>query len=299
MTGRFRVTAVLSVWWMVGMVASAGSGVDVPVPADSTFAARWSKADVGVDLWAGVLEDHVDADGLVDYAAIGKDRRFLEYLYRLAKTSAEDVGDGKARLAYWINAYNACAIYGMVRSLPADRSKWDDFSPLAVKVPGVEGNGFFVGLRFMVGGVRYTLDEMEKGVMLRRGGAGHDEALIPAGPDPRIHFALVCAAKGCPVLSRRPYRAATVDAQLDEAVRAFVADTRRVVFHRASRRLEVSQLLDWYGGDLTNPEYDPHAKSVPAFLARYVPDEDLARLLRAERWKMTPIEYDWKVNLQR
>ena len=114
-----------------------------------------------------------------------------------------------------------------------------------------------------------------------------------------ISLAMVCAAKGCPVLSRRPYRAATVDAQLDEAVRAFAADTRRVVFHRASRRLEGSQLLDWYGGDWTNPEYDPHAKSVPAFLARYVPDEDLARLLRAERWKMTPIEYDWKVNLKR
>jgi len=288
-------------WWMVGL---AGSGVDVPVPVDRTFAEHWSKADVGVDLWAGVLADHVDADGLVDYAAIGKDRRFLEYLHRLAKTFAKDVGDGKARLAYWINAYNACAIYGMVRSLPEDRSKWDDFSPLAVKVPGVKGHGFFVGLRFMVGGVRYTLDEMEKGVMLRRPGAlprGSipDETLAPAGPDPRIHFALVCAAKGCPVLSRRPYRAGTVDAQLDEAVRTFAADTRRVVFHRSSRRLEVSQLLDWYGGDLTNPEHEPHAKSVPAFLARYVADEDLARLLRAERWKMTPIEYDWKVNLQR
>ena len=140
---------------------------------------------------------------------------------------------------------------------------------------------------------------MGEGGWGRRGGRGPEETLIPGGRDPRIHLALVWAAKGCPVLSRRPYRAATVDAQLDEAVRAFAADTRRVVFHRASRRLEVSQLLDWYGGDWTNPEYDPHAKSVPAFLARYVPDEDLARLLRAERWKMTPIEYDWKVNLKR
>jgi len=296
------VVAASNMWWVVGLAVTAGSGVDVPVPANPSFAENWSKSDFGVDLWAGVLADHVDVDGLVDYAAIGKDRRFLEYLHRLAKTSAADVGDGKARLAYWINAYNACAIYGMVRSLPADRSKWQDFSPLAVKLPGVEGNGFFVGLRFMIGGVRYTLDEIEKGVILQRREArrpGYDEALTPAGPDPRIHFALVCAAKGCPVLSRRPYRAATVDAQLDEAVRAFAADTRRVVFHRSSRRMEVSQLLDWYGGDLTNPKHEPHAKSVSAFLGRYVEDAALSLSLRTDRWKMTPIEYDWKVNLQR
>ena len=298
------MAAAVGMWWMVGLTASAGSGVDVPVPADPTFAEQWARADVGVDLWAGVLRDHVDVDGLVDYSAIGKDRRFLEYLHRLSKTSAAELGDEKARLAYWINAYNACAMYGMVRSLPEDRSKWRDFSPLAVEVPGVEGNGFFVGLRFMVGGARYTLDEMEKGVMLRRRGAlprgaGLDEKWAPAGPDPRIHFALVCAAKGCPVLSRTPYRAATADAQLDEAVGAFATDRRRVVFHRASRRLEVSQLLDWYGGDLTNPKYEPHAKSVPAFLARYVEDAALARSLRTERWEMTQIEYDWKVNLKR
>jgi hypothetical protein len=192
----------------------------------------------------------------------------------------------------------------MVRSLPVDRSKWPEFSPLAVEVPSVEGHGFFVGLRFMVGGVRYTLDEIEKGVMLRRReamprGAGRDDKLAPAGPDPRIHFALVCAARGCPVLSRTPYRAASVDAQLDEAVRAFVTDARRVVFHRSSRRLEVSQLLDWYGNDLTNPQREPHAESVPAFLAGYVADTELARSLRTERWEMRPIEYDWKVNLKR
>jgi hypothetical protein len=97
-----RVVLLGSTCRMVVLLAAVGpgSGVDVPVPADPTFAERWSPVDVGVELWAGVLADHVDADGLVDYAAIGDDRRFLEYLHRLANTSAEDVGNGKARLAY-------------------------------------------------------------------------------------------------------------------------------------------------------------------------------------------------------
>lgn len=280
-----------------------GPGVDVPAPADPSFETHWPEADVGAALLEAALRDHVNADGLVDYAAIGKDRRFLEYLHRLANTPADRVGDEQARLAYWINAYNALAIQGMVRSLPEDRSKWAGFSPLAVEVPGVEGHGFFVGLRFMVGGARYTLDEIEKGVMLRRKDVVTDDArfdhkLLPSGPDPRIHFALVCAARGCPVLSRRAYRGDSVDAQLDAATRAFVRDERRVEFHESSRRVEVSQLLEWYGSDLTDPAHDPHAKSVPAFLAEYVEDKALAQSLRRDAWRIGYIEYDWRVNAQ-
>lgn len=293
---------------LLGMVlatlGTAGQGLDVPVPDLKDFATTWDESGFSHALWAQVLADHVDPEGLVDYASIKTDRRFNEYLYRLGNTSPSRVGDENARLAFWINAYNALAIQGVLQTLPVDPTGWADYSVLGVKQPGVEGNAFFVGLRFQVGGQRYTLDEIEKAVLFSN--AKHMKRSqefygpIGVGPaDPRLHFALVCCARGCPRLRLSAYTASGVRGQLDEALRRFVANPNRARFDRSKRVLHVSQLLDWYRGDLTNTQYEPHAKSVAAFLGRYVEDEALARSLTTERWKTSYIEYDWKLNLRR
>jgi hypothetical protein len=296
-------TGVLLWTFIIGI---GGPGRDVPVPASDTFAPLWDRVGFRHDLLAGPLEDHVDEAGLVDYGAVRKDIRFREYLYRLANTDPAGVGDAKARLAFWINAYNALAIQGVLETLPDDPAQWDDYSVLNVTVPGMkaEGKGFFVGLRFVVGGRRYTLDEIENAVLLQRPEwlEKHPEIYRSVGvriPDPRIHFALVCCAKGCPRLRREPYDASKVDVQLDDAVRRFVRDQERANFKPSTHTMHVSQLLDWYRQDLTNRRFHPHAESVTKFLSRYVGDSELARSLAEDSWKTTYVEYDWKLNLQR
>jgi hypothetical protein len=294
---------------LVAAIAAAYStlalaaGVDVPVPpTEESFAPSWPKAAFKHDLWTAVLKDRVDEQGLVDYLAIRQDVRFREYLYRLARTDPAAMGGEKARLAFWINAYNALAIQGVLHAFPADPSRWASHSVLDVSLPGVEGHAFFVGLRFELGGRRYTLDQIEKWVILGRHPADHTSYYAPIGvgkPDPRVHFALVCCAKGCVKLRREAYEADRIDEQLDDAVRRFVEDEARVVFDRSTKTIRVSQLLDWYSGDLTNAQYDPHADSIIAFLARYVEDKQLARSLAREKWKMSYIEYDWSLNIRR
>ncbi len=278
-------------------------GRDVSVPTDPAFATTWGKSKFSHALWDGALQDHVNEAGLVRYDRIGADRSFREYLYRIANTNPKDLaGDGE-RLAFWINAYNAVVIQGVLETLPAGRNKQDTYTVISVAVPGIQepGKGFFAGLRFMVGGKRYTLDEIEKSVLLHQGDryqanrAAYD-ALGPKTPDPRIHFALVCGAKGCPKLQLQAYRGEAIDAQLDNAVREFVET--RVSFDRQARLVAVSELLNWYGDDLTNGRYQPHAPSVIAFLAPYVTDESLARSLRDERWGTRFTKYDWTLNQQ-
>lgn len=258
------------------------------------------------ELWGSLLQTHVDEHGLVNYYALKRDARFQEYLEYLANTNPAGLADDNARLAFWINAYNALAIQGVLQTLPESRSDWPQYSVLNVTVPGVEqrGKGFFIGLRFTVGKRPSTLDEIEQAVLLQRPSwITRDEAYyhsVGVGtPDPRIHFALVCCAKGCPKLRGEPYEASRIDSQLDDTVRRFARDSTRVRFDENARVMHVSQLLDWYSKDLTDPRMWPHAGSVAKFLARYVEDGDLARSLTQDPWKTTYIEYDWKLNLQR
>ena len=71
------------------------------------------------DLYDGVLQKHVDSQGRVNYAALKSNPQALEsYLDLLAAASPEDLPTPQARLAFWINAYNAPDNQRRNRSLP-------------------------------------------------------------------------------------------------------------------------------------------------------------------------------------
>lgn len=308
LASRITVGVVLNctfwagLWWCVG----ATWAVDVPVPSSSAFSPSWDKVRFSHSLWGEVLTAHVGDDGLVDYASLGQDERFREYLFRLARTDPRGLVSADARLAYWLNAYNAFAIKGVLETRPIDPDEWTQYSVLSVKVSGVllPGKGFFVGLKFEAGGERYSLDQIEKAILLGKVGLfdGRGElykAVGPGGPDARIHMALVCAARGCPKLSREAFEGSRVHQQLDALVGAFTRDSERCRFDLERKVLKVSKLVRWYGDDFSNPAFNPHARSVTDFFARFVGDERLAASLRKDRWKLSYLSYDWGVNARR
>ena len=112
----------------------SGSGIETPVPANAGFTHSWAHTGFDHGLWGLVGADHVDAAGLADYAALAGDTRFLQYLYRLANTNPAEVGNEKARLAFWISAENAVVIHGVIATLPTDRTKSGEFSVRNVEV---------------------------------------------------------------------------------------------------------------------------------------------------------------------
>lgn len=67
-----------------------------------------------------ILKAYVDDEGLVDYQAIAKDRRFQDYMERL-KTADTDAMTIDGRLAFWINAYNAVTIDKVIKWKPKNR----------------------------------------------------------------------------------------------------------------------------------------------------------------------------------
>lgn len=236
--------------------------------------------------WGAVLKRYVSKDGLVDYRGIAKDDRFARYVASLRTAKPSTLGNDRDRLAFWINAYNAITIDGILKALPDDHAAWRRFKPTDVKI---EGQSFWRGYRFTVAGrTGVSLDTIEH-EFLRKDGRFKD---------PRIHVALVCAARGCPPLANVPYRGKTLATQLHARMTEQIRDPKRTTIDAKAKRLVLSKVFEWYAKDFTDRAFKPRAKSIAAFVADYVADGRIANSLREDRWTIAFRPYDWRLNIQ-
>lgn len=218
----------------------------------------------------------------VDYRALVARKGALDaYLERLAATdpAALEEAGADARLAFWINAYNACMLDLVTDHYPIERGG-GILNRLRNRAAGRPANSVwqipdvFTRHHCVVAGEPRSQDEIEH------------EIIRPMG-DPRIHFAVNCAARSCPTLAPRAYGADDLDARLDDAVRRFVDDERHFRFEDGTLRL--NRVLDWYGDDFGGVE------GLRAFFAPYLEGETRARVIDPA----TPVEfleYDWTLN---
>jgi len=210
-----------------------------------------------------LLLSHVQ-DGFVDYDGIALDPRLDNFIDQLASTAPAALASTAEQKAFYINAYNAIAIRGIL-----DGQSPDSF---------FGRSRFFKRMRVDVLGESLSLEDIEHG------------RLRPMG-DSRIHFAIVCASLSCPRLASRAYLPATLDAQLDAAAEQFLSDPTRNVFDSNRRVAYVSKIFDWFEEDFV-----ANAGSLQNYLARYVTDQTNARLLRADRFDLKFRDYDWSLN---
>ena len=137
---------------------------------------------------------------------------------------------------------------------------------------------YFKRDKYLVAGERITLHALE-----------HE--LIRPLKEPRIHFAIVCASQSCPILQREAYTLKQLDQQLEAAARNFINDRQRNQFNPTSRRAELSSIFKWFEEDFTEA-----AGSLQGYLAPMIDDENVARLLEQEAFKISYLKYDWSLN---
>jgi hypothetical protein len=114
----------------------------------------------------------------------------------------------------------------------------------------------------------------------------HD-ILRPRFKDPRVHFAVNCASKGCPPLRSEPYQASTLEQQLDEMAQAFINDSRRNRLEQQT--LYVSSIFKWFSEDFND--------DVVGFFLKYA-QGDLKKRLEDNKSKIKVkyLDYDWSLN---
>ena len=228
--------------------------------------------------FSAVLEQVVK-NPLVDYAALKADRRGLDlYLQRLGETDLEALAAASrsARLAFWINAYNACMLQRVIDHYPIQKNT-GLLSRATNAILDRPDNSVwqiadvFSGEHCRVAGAERSQDHIEH------------EIIRPMG-DPRIHFAVNCAAMSCPPLQTWAFTADELDEQLDGIVRAFMA--KPVHFDLEAGVLRLNKVLDWYGDDFGGTD------GLRDFFASY---------LEGEAWvgqdtRIEFFEYDWTLN---
>lgn len=106
--------------------------------------------------------------------------------------------------------------------------------------------------------------------------------------EPRVHFALVCAAKGCPPLRAEAYVAARLDEQLDDQAKQFLANAQKNRVDADAHTVYLSPIFKWYEGD-----FERKAGSVLAFLKPFWPAKPPAAY---KDFKVRYTDYDWSLN---
>ncbi len=241
-----------------------------------------------------VLAEFVN-DSRVDYAALQIRQQALgRYVEQLGEVSADEFeGWSEAeQIAYLINAYNAFMMKMVIDNYPIkarsffsmDRHVYPNNSVRQIK-------GVFDGIRHRAAGEELTLDDIEHG------------RLRTDYNEPRIHFALVCAAMSCPPLREEAYRGDILDEQLDDQGRAFLNDPRENRLERERGRVHLSKIFDWFGDDFVQfaPESgyqgDDKVRGVLAFVSRYLLDRDVEFLMNGD-YRVEFESYDWTLNDQ-
>ena len=222
-----------------------------PLPEADTDAAPSHAA------FDALLRRYVSPSGAVDYRGLKTEHAALEsYLQTLSADTPTDDWTRDEALAYWINAYNAATLDLVLDNYPlASIKDLDGGNPWDVK-------------RVRLGDKTYSLNGIE------------NDVIRPRFREPRIHFAVNCAAKGCPPLRNEAYTAERLDAQLREQTREFLRDD---AYNRvAGDRVTLSPIFDWYGADFGD---------VAAYVSRYRDDV-------AADSEVVYGTYDWSLNAQ-
>jgi len=268
---------------LVALTAPALAGFQALETLLAPSAALWprwqehdpaSTADVDHAAWDGLLASYrrIGDDGIARFAygAVGAaDRAALQgHVERLAATRVTGLGRDAQR-AYWINLYNALTVRVVLEHYPVETIRDIDISP------GWFSDGPWDAPLVEIEGQPVTLNDIEHRI------------LRPIWRDPRIHYAINCAALGCPNLPAEAVTPGNAEAILAAAARAYVNHPRGARLD--GDRLTVSSIYIWFVEDFGGSD-----AGVIAHLRRHAEPGLAAALETVDR--ITDHGYDWRLN---
>jgi hypothetical protein len=244
-----------AIWTVLFFLAGISIGLD------HCFA----KNTVDYSIYSRLLSDYVK-EGVVSYQGLKKDEALLDdYLAKMAEVNPDELTRQEA-MAFFINLYNAWTIKLILSAYPGIES---------IKELGTLFRSPWQKKIVNLNGKTVTLDHIE-----------HD-ILRPRFKDPRVHFAINCASKGCPPLLDQPFNGADLDRQLDQVTQAFVNDPLRNYVR--GNTLYVSRIFKWFGSDFNN--------EILPFFTRYARGHLKQQLSQGRsQLKLSFLDYDWSLN---
>ncbi|QDV59251.1 DUF547 domain-containing protein [Rosistilla oblonga] len=226
--------------------------------------------------WDAITRKYVDTNGMVNYrglkASAADMQALARYLNLLSTANPSLPASPDATLAFWINAYNAVTVHGILREYPT--------TSIRNHTAKLWGYNIWKDLQLYVGGKPYSLDQIEHEVLRKKG-------------DPRIHFAIVCASIGCPRLLNEAYVPDRLQEQLQLNAKDFFARSQNFRYDPANRRMQLSSILDWFGEDFGGNQAAQLKR-----IAEWLPSQTAQAAARQNAVSVSYLDYNWNLNSQ-
>jgi Protein of unknown function, DUF547 len=197
--------------------------------------------------------------GLVNYKGIKENPAELKKLVNAIGSFSLSGADKSTQKAFLINAYNLLVIRNVVDHYPVARP---------TDIPG-----FFDVAKFNLAGAQLTLSDIE------------NKKIRPTFKDPRIHFALVCAAMSCPPIANCAFTPMNVESKLEAITKDALNNNGFIKVSTDNRTVQFSRILDWYKDDFLAA-----SKSVLDYVNQY------RKTPIPLNFKQSFYEYDWSLN---
>lgn len=223
--------------------------------------------------WSQMLETYVDK-GQVDYGRWQREsaEALGQWLDGLQAVDLDSL-DPESAITFLINLYNALVIRQVLQKYPIDSIR-----PKVLGIPNwISFLLFFKRPVYTLNSRSLSLDNIEHGT------------LRPRYSESRIHFALVCAATGCPLLRSEAYTPDLVLDQLEADAQRFINNPDKVRYDAASNTLYCSKIFKWYQTDFL-----AHSDSITSYIQSYLADSAVPA--NAE---VSYLPYSWRLNDQR
>lgn len=216
-----------------------------------------------------VLVQHV-SNSRVDYPALKKNSKDLDAWLKSASTVTEaefNRWSQPQQVAFLMNLYNAATL----------RLILDHYPLKSIKDIGNVFKGPWKQEVVPLFGKTVTLDYLEHGVLRKK------------YAEPRVHFAIVCAAKGCPPLRNEAYVPDKLNEQLDDQGRIFLGMKEKNRFEGGT--LYLSPIFKWFSED-----FEKKSGTVVKFVTPFLPAEAQKQIQASKSVDTRYTDYDWSLN---
>lgn len=262
-----NIATVSSAAMLALMLSAAGAQA---ASLAKTFAPK-GQATLDHSDFSSLLAKHVKRGrsgvNLVNYRGVKRDRTALSaYIKRMEGVNVPSLSSNAAK-AYWINLYNAKTLEIVADHHPVSSIR-------KISLGGVFSRGPWKKDVVTVGGKKLSLDDIEH------------EIARKTWRDPRLHYGFNCASIGCPDLGKTAFTGAKINAQLDQAARAYINHPRGVSVKGG--KVTASKIYDWYASDFGND------KQLKAHWKKYA-NKQLSDAL-TKNPTISSYAYDWSLN---
>ena len=194
---------------------------------------------------------------LVQYSHLKNDPAWQRLISQMSNFPQNKLQNRSQKLAFYINVYNIFTIDLIINhGVPTSIKKISN-QVWQLKQVTLENK-------------KYSLDHVE-------------HAVIRPLNEPRIHFALVCAALSCPDLRNEAYQSSKLNYQLKQQSVAFLSNPTKGL-RKQGNVLHVSKIFEWFRSDFDS------AGGVLTFLQSHSKSADKNSIVQ------TDLKYDWSLN---